>query len=160
MRRSSIISGGAAALALAAAVAAFVFYSSARKEFDAGLRQYREISSVKDDFLALKREVKLIEGKKNLTKVKGIVDAVDQVFQPLGLKDRVQSVKPISTGQKTEEKAEVEVKGVNLNEAVNILYTIENSPMLLVTRKMNMKASFENPELLNMTLTLSLVLPE
>lgn len=116
--------------------------------------------ALKDEFLSLRRKVKLVEGRKHLANVKGIVEAVDQVFNPLGLKEKVQSVKPLTTKDKNEEKAEVEIKGVDLNEMVNILYNVENSPMLLVIRKMSLKASFENPDKLNMTLTLSLVLPE
>jgi hypothetical protein len=44
-----------------------------------------------------------------------------------------------------------------MNEMVNVLYSIENAPMLLVIKKINIKTSFENPELLNITMTLSLV---
>jgi hypothetical protein len=147
-------------VALLAAALSVAWYSSAKKRLATQRNQYGEIVALKDQFLSLRREVKLVEGRKHLANVKGIVEAVDQVFNPLGLKEKVQSVKPLTTKDKNEEKAEVEVKGVDLNEMVNILYNIENAPMLLVTRKMSLKTSFENPNQLNMTLTLSLVLPE
>jgi hypothetical protein len=42
-----------------------------------------------------------------------------------------------------------------MNEMVNIFYTIEHSPMVLTVEKATVKKSFEDPELLNISLTLS-----
>jgi hypothetical protein len=155
--RISVIFAGAAALAILTAVLSLGWYSQTKEELAADRRQHEEILALKDDFLSLRDEVRLVEGKKNLTNVKGIVDAVDNVFNLLGLKEKIHSVKPLSTKEKNEERAEVEVRGVSMNEMVNILYSFENSPMPLVTRKINVKTSFENPLLLNMTMTLSLI---
>lgn len=42
-----------------------------------------------------------------------------------------------------------------MNEMANIFYRIEHAPMILTVKKATIKQSFENPELLNITLDLS-----
>ena len=113
---------------------------------------------VKDEFLSLKQRIDAVESKKNLSNVQGIVQAVDEVFLSIGLKDKVKTVK--STGRRDmkdgfEEEAELQIEKVSMNEMVNIFYKIENAPMVLTIKKASIKKSFENPELLNIILTLS-----
>jgi hypothetical protein len=38
---------------------------------------------------------------------------------------------------------------------INVFYRIENAPMVLTVKKATIKKSFENPELLNITMVLS-----
>lgn len=47
-----------------------------------------------------------------------------------------------------------------MNEMVNIFYRIENAPMILTIKKATVKKSFENPELLNISLVLSFLNPK
>ena len=128
------------------------------KELQSMRGQLAEMILLKDEFILLKQQVDSVEMKKNLAGAQGIVQAVDNVFQPLGLKDKVKSVKP---GEKREiregfeEEAVVSVEKVNMNEMANIFYKIEHVPMVLTVKKATIKKSFENPELLNLTLTLS-----
>ena len=59
-------------------------------------------------------------------------------------------------GQLNEETAEVQMEKVNLNELVNIFYKLENAPLLLSIQKVALKKSFEKPDLLDVTMTVSL----
>ena len=73
------------------------------------------------------------------------------------------SVKSTGTREKkyaSEEEAEVSVERVTMNEMVNILYRIENAPMILSVRKTSIKTSFDNPSLLNITMTVGLIKPK
>ena len=123
----------------------------------------REFLALKDEFLSLKNRINAVEERKSLTKVEGIVQAVDEIFLPLGLKNKVKSVKPTGTKElkdSIEEEAEVLVEKVDMNEMVNIFYKIENAPMIISIKKATIKTSFENPALLNIVMTISLVKPK
>jgi hypothetical protein len=120
--------------------------------------QRKEMLMLKDEFLSLKQKIDVVESKKNLSNVQGIIQAVDEVFLSIGLKDRVKTVK--STGKRDikdgfEEEAELQIEKVSMNEMVNIFHKIENAPMVLTIKKAEIKKSFENPELVNINLTLS-----
>lgn len=132
--------------------------SAGRRELKLLKEQRKEMLGLKDEFLSLRQRVEAVENRKNLTNVQGVVQAVDEVFSSAGLKDKLKTVK--SAGKREvrdgfEEEADISVEKVSMNEMVNILYRIENAPMILTIRKATIKKSFENPELLNISLVLS-----
>lgn len=132
--------------------------SSERRELKLLKERQKEMVMLKDEFLLLKQRIDVVESKKNLSNVEGVVQAVDEAFHSIGLKDKVKTVK--STGRRDikegfEEEAELQIEKVSMNEMVNIFHKIENAPMVLTIKKAMIKKSFENPELLNITLTLS-----
>ena len=151
-----------------AIVALIVFFSldlvSSQKRELAGLReQHREMSLLREDFLNLRKRIQAVESRKGLAQVEGIVQAVDEVFVPLGLKDRVKTVKPTFTKETkdgTEEGADDFVEKLSMNEMVNVFYRVDHAPMVLTVRKATVKKSFETPDRLNMSLTLSLFRPK
>ena len=156
----ALLAGGAIAVVLS--VVSVSMLSGAKKELAAVKARQQEMLELKEEFLPLRQKVQGLENKKLLSRVTGIVHAVDEVFEPLGLKGKVKSVKPLGAKEQkgvSEERAEVVVKGVNMNEMVNILYNVENAPMLLIIKKINIKTSFENPELLDLNITLSFIKP-
>jgi hypothetical protein len=79
------------------------------------------------------------------------------------LSQKVKSVKSTEARDRkyaVEEEAEVELEKVNMNEMTNIFYRIENGPFLLSVRKSDIKTNFENPALLNITMTVDLIKPK
>lgn len=136
---------------------------SLRKERDNLKAQQKEMLLLVNDYASLKYAVDIVEGKKSLSQVQGIVQAVDEVFRSMGLNQKVKSVK--STGAReqkyaSEEEAEVSVEKVSMNEMVNIFYRIENAPMILSVRKASIRTSFDNPSLMNITMTIGLIKPK
>jgi len=134
------------------------FLSSKRRELKLLKDQHKELTMLKDEFLSLRQRIDAVESRKNLSGVQGIVQAVDEVFSSIGLRDKVKTVK--STGKKEtkdgfEEEADISVEKVSMNEMINVFYRIENAPMVLTVKKATIKKSFENQELLNITLVLS-----
>ena len=132
--------------------------SSQTKELHQLQEQRKEMAVLRDEFLSLQQKIQTVENRKNLTNVQGVLQAVDEVFSSVGLKDKVKTVK--NTGKREtkdgiEEEAEVSVEKVTMNEMVNIFYRIDHAPMILTIKKVTVKQSFENPELLNITLMLS-----
>jgi hypothetical protein len=134
--------------------------ASQKKELELLREQAGEMLVLKNEFLGLREKILQVEHRKSLTNVQGIVQAVDDIFGPLGLKDNVKSVKPGGSREMTdgiEEGADVHLEKVSMNEMVNIFYRIENVPMIITVKKAVIKKSFENPELLNISLDLSLI---
>lgn len=132
--------------------------SSQTKELHQLQEQRKEMAVLRDEFLSLQQKFQTVENRKNLTNVQGVLQAVDEVFSSVGLKDKVKTVK--NTGKREtkdgiEEEADVSVEKVTMNEMLNVFYRIDHAPMILTIKKVTVKQSFENPELLNITLMLS-----
>jgi hypothetical protein len=161
-RRKLLISA-AAGIILVVSVLLVSASLSLKKEGSTLRAQKEEILLLREDFLELRDKIGSVEGKKSLTKVEGIVQAIDEVFKSTGQNQKVKSVKPTATRDKKyamEEEADIEVEKVSMNEMLNILYKIENAPMVLLIKKARLKTSFEDPSLLNMTMTIGLVKPK
>jgi hypothetical protein len=161
-RRKLLISA-AAGIILVVSVLLVNASLSLKKEGSTLRAQKEEILLLREDFLELRDKIGSVEGKKSLTKVEGIVQAIDEVFKSTGQNQKVKSVKPTATRDKKyamEEEADIEVEKVSMNEMLNILYKIENAPMVLLIKKARLKTSFEDPSLLNMTMTIGLVKPK
>jgi hypothetical protein len=153
----------AAVIILAVSVLLFTTSLSLKKEGSALRSQKEEMLLLREDFLELSKKINAAEGKKSLIKVEGIIPAIDEIFRSTGLAQKVKSVKPTATRDKkytVEEEADVEVEKVNMNELVNILYRLENAPMVLLIKKARLKTSFEDPSLLNVTMTIGFVKPK
>ena len=131
---------------------------SERKELKELKERRGEMVSLKDEFLSLRQKVNAAESKKGLSNVQGIVQAVDEVFSSLGLRDKLKTVK--STGKREtkdgfEEEADIYIEKVSMNEMANIFYRIGNAPMVLTVKKATIKKSFDSPEFLNINIVLS-----
>jgi general secretion pathway protein M len=160
--RRLIVSSGIVFLFVLSLVS-FEVSLSVKKERSALRSQEEELLALASQYEGLKRAVDSVEGKKSLTKVAGIVQAVDEVFGSLGLNEKVKSVKSAGTKEKkyaTEEEADVSVEKVTMNEMMNILYKIENAPMILSVKRTSIKSSFDDPSLLNITMTIGLITPK
>jgi hypothetical protein len=101
-----------------------------------------------------------VEQKTTSARVQGIANAVDSIVSSLGIKGKLKAVKGLGSreikGPMTEESAEMQLERVSMNELVNIFYRIGEAPVILSVKRATMKKSFENPELLDVTMTISL----
>jgi hypothetical protein len=131
-----------------------------RKELEASASKYREVSLLSSEYRSLKEQVDAVEKKTALVQPSGIAHAVDTLVASLGIKDKMKSVKAVGgreiKGSLKEESAEVQIEKATLNELVNLFYRIGEGPMMLSLKRVTMKKSFENPELLDITMTVSL----
>ena len=142
------------------AIIMFRVYLSSKDELNGLKQQQKEMQALKSEFQALKGIVDSAEAKKSLSKVQGIVQAVDELSLSLGMKAKVKSVKALGARDiryAIEEDADVQVERVTMNELVNMLYKIENAPMALSLKRVNIRTAFEDPALLNISMTLSLI---
>lgn len=137
----------------------FVLGKRARTEAEGLRSRLHELSALGDEYRSLKGGIDLLEQRRSLSKVNGVPQAVDDISSSVGLRAKVRAVKAIGSREiagGVEESAEVQLEKVTMNELINILYRIEEAPMMLAVKRLTIRKTFENPELFNATLTLSL----
>ena len=138
---------------------AMLHRASARVESSQGLHDFLEAEQA--SLAGMRDKSGVFERKRKNSKGRSVHEAVTGVIDSLGLKDKLASLQsPPGAASSEEERAEALLEGITLNELVNLLYSLENSRMLILTRKANIRTSFENPELLNATLSVSLIKPQ
>ncbi len=138
----------------------FFFERSSRKDLETLEGKQKELVSLSRDYRTLKESVDSVEQKPSLSQIRGVANAMDAISSSLGVKGKIKSVKAVASrevpGSMTEESAEVVIEKVTLNELVNLFYKIGDAPMILSVKRATMKKSFENPELLDLTMTVAL----
>jgi hypothetical protein len=133
---------------------------SLRKEIQVLKNKIKEMTVLNKEYTNLRDSIYVLENRMSLTKVAGTAQALDDIFSSLGMKGKMKSVKSFGTREiknsMKEERAEVLIERINMNELINMLFKIKDAPMLLSIKKINMKKSFENPELIDVTMTVAL----
>lgn len=141
-------------------VPAFIFERKSERELAALQTRLHEFSNLENEYNKLKVQVNAIDSKKSLSRIRSIIQAIDEVLLSLDIKEKMKSIKGIEGrdigGKTNEETAEVQMEKVTVNELVHVFYKIENAPMLLSIKKVSIKKSFALPELLDVTMTISL----
>jgi hypothetical protein len=126
-------------------------------------KKSKELSSIGKEYASIKVRIDAIRRKSSLTSENGITDALDAIVTALGIKPKMKTVKSIGTTELKqalkEEKAEVLFEGISMNELVNLFAEIDSAPVMLSVKKANMRKRFEDPELLNISLTIALYTP-
>jgi hypothetical protein len=160
-RRSLAIAGGALFLVLALFLGTTSL--SLKKEHSSLKEEKKELFALREEYLSLKTSLDSAGAGKSPAKSVGIVQAVDELFRSMGLGQKVKSVKSTDAREKkyaVEEEAEMQLEKVSMNEMTNIFYRIGNGPFLLSIRKSSIKTDFENPSLLDITMTIDLIRPK
>jgi tetrahydromethanopterin S-methyltransferase subunit G len=138
----------------------FVLEKSSNRELDTARAKLRELTVLSSEYRNMKERIDSIEKRAELTKVDGTAQAMDNVMSSLGIKGKMKSVKALGRRDikdgMTEESAEVQIEKVNMNEMVNIFHKIGDAPMILSVKRAMIKKSFEKPELLDISMTVSL----
>lgn len=120
--------------------------------------QLTEIQSLSKRFINIKNIVESKENKIGLTKTAGVVSTLEQTLNSLGLKANI--IKPLEKrriNEFIEEDAELEIKGIDLNSIVNLLYKIDNSPVPMKIKQTLIKTAFEDPDKFTLKITVSLI---
>lgn len=141
-------------------IPALIWERASSKELSQIKAKFTEFSILSAEYRSLKEQAGSIEEKSFLTKTSGIAQTLEDVFLSLGVKGKMRSIRGIGgreiKGQLNEETAEIQMEQVNMNELVNILYKLENAPLLLSIQKVAIKKSFDKPDLLDVTMTIAL----
>ncbi len=164
MTKQKQLIGMAAAAAFALVVVLAVGYSALQKSaarVDSSRALHDYLLEEKAALSTLKDKAALFEAKRRNSRGKDVHGALNEAVSSLGLNDKLTSLKsPPGAASAEDERAEARFDGLTLNELVNLQFALDNSRMLILTRKANIRVSFENPELLNVTLSVSLIKPQ
>src|SRR5208337_4363674 len=138
----------------------FVLKQHSAKELTSLRSRIKEFSVLSAEYKSFKVGIDAIEQKGSLKKEIGMAQAMDDILSSLGSKGKIKSIKGLGSreikAELREESAEVQLEKVTMNEMINIFYRVENTPLMLSIKKVAIKKSFENPELLDITMTVSL----
>jgi general secretion pathway protein M len=136
---------------------------SAERDLSALKKKYGEFSALAGEYRSLQVSIAAIERKKALTKTTTIAQAIGDISRSIGVTGKVKSIKGTGTrktpNQMNEDTAEIQIEKLSINEVVQLVYKIENAPMILAMKTVVIKKSFEDPGLLDITLTVSLFTP-
>ena len=117
-----------------------------------------EIVSMSEDVVKIKAVVESKENKIGRKKSAGIVSTLEGILKTLGLKAQV--IKPLGKtkiSEYTEDNAELEIHGADLNSIVNLLFKIDISPVPMKVKAAAIKTTFEDPDKMIFKLTISLM---
>ncbi len=120
--------------------------------------QLTEINSLSEGLLQIKSIVRSKEKKISLTNSSGVVSTIEQTLKELGIEASV--IKPLEkkhVKEFVEQDVELEIKDIDLNSIVNLIYRIENAPQPIKIKSTLIKTSFENPDRFMLKLTASLI---
>ncbi len=120
--------------------------------------QLTEINSLSEGLLQIKSIVSSKEKKIGLTNSTGVVSSLEQILKQLGIEASV--IKPLEkrhVKEFVEQDVELEIKDIDLNSIVNLIYRIENAPQPIKIKSTLIKTSFENPDRFILKLTASLI---
>jgi len=120
-----------------------------------------EFSLLSQEYDSLKGQIDVIEGRLPVGGVGGgIAGALEDVASSLGLREKVKSVKVLGsrgiTETLTEETAEVQVERLNMNEFVQMIYRLREAQTPVLLKRATAKKVFENPDLLDLSITVAL----
>ena len=117
-----------------------------------------EMNVLLEEFTNVKDSVESMERKIGLTGADSIVPALEQMLNNIGLKaDVIKPVEKKKIKEFTEETAELEIKGTDLNTIVNLLYKIENSPIPFKIKDASIRTTFEDPALFIVSMNISII---
>ena len=154
----TIITAALVILAAIFTITAYISINHLEKENKKLTGHLSEIQGLQKELIQIKDIAESKERKIGLTKITGVVPALQQLLDSLGLKAK--AIKPLEKKkikEFTEEDAELEIEGINLNQIVNLLYRIENSPFPLKVKNAAMKTAFENQNVFILNITASLI---
>ncbi|RJQ18988.1 MAG: hypothetical protein C4560_06650 [Nitrospiraceae bacterium] len=150
-----------ASLSVVAAVSVImvsVFSGNRERENKALNAQLTELMSLREATLDLKNTVESKDRKTGPGKSVGIVSTLEQTLKNLGVKATV--LRPLTKNrikEFTEEDAELEIRNIDLNSIVNLLYKIDNAPLPMKVKNVLIKTGFEDPNKFVLKLTVSVI---
>jgi general secretion pathway protein M len=89
-------------------------------------------------------------------------DTPAKIIEDIGIKGKTVKIVPLKGDERTgfvEDSADVRIDGLTINEALNLLYRLENGGRPLVIKKSNLRTRFDDPSRCDLNLILALIKP-
>lgn len=131
-----------------------------RTELDSLRRKRADLYALSREYLHWRDRLREMEERLSLVPSGGIGAALDGVVSSLGLRSKLRSLKVMgSRAVSTDWEQEIvmlEIDKLTLNELINLLYQLKEDNAFLLKRA-TIRKEWENPEHLQVTLTVGLV---
>lgn len=91
---------------------------------------------------------------------KGLVSVLESILSRLSIQTSVKKLTPGESKRThgfVESIAEIKLERLDLNQVVNLLYRIKNHPAFLSVKRFKIKSDFQEPDKLNISMTVSLI---
>ena len=121
-------------------------------------RQLDEVRTLQQDYQRQKSVVDSINSQLKNQPNFAIFSRLEELAGQTGIRSKIVYMKPtVSTPNEVynEESVEVKMDGVTLEQLVQYLHQIENSPQLLKIKRLEMKPHFDNRQILSATFRVS-----
>lgn len=133
---------------------------SAQRELESLRKKWADLQALSREYVYWKDRLKDMEERLALSPSVGIGAALDGVFSSLGLRSNLKSLKMLGSRDISEawgqEIVVVQIDKLTLNQLINLLHRLRENKTLLLKRA-TIRRAWDDSELLEMTLTVSLV---
>jgi hypothetical protein len=158
--KKTLITAGA--LVFLFILAVFLFFQERRSE--RALASAKEglsgFNALKNEYAALKADTGELERLVAMSPREGVMGSLENILAGMGLKGKIATLKAAGTRESEgliQEEAELTMKKLTLNETINVLYKLENAPMMLAIQGVELKRSFTG-NTIDLTLTAALTM--
>jgi general secretion pathway protein M len=89
-------------------------------------------------------------------------DSPAKIIDEIGIKGKSSRITPLKgeqRGEFVEDAAEAKLEALTANEAVNLIYRLESGTRPVIIKKAHIKARFDDPSRLDLTITIALLKP-
>lgn len=89
-------------------------------------------------------------------------DAPAKIIEEIGIKGKTVKITPLKGEERlgfVEDAADVRIDGLTLNEAVNLLYRLENGSRPVIVKKGNLRMRFDDPSRCDLNLSVAVLKP-
>lgn len=156
--KKSVVLGAAIIAAAIYIIVVSAHISSVNKKIDALNTQLGELKSLGSGIMEIKQLVESKERKIASANPKGIVATLDEILTSLSMKaDKMKPADKKRVDEYVEENAELEIKNIDLNGIVNLLYKIDSAPEPMKVKSIDINTTFENRDIFILNLTVSLL---
>ena len=157
-KKKLFVSAGIFALLFVAALVLQASVNNAQKRLVLMESVYAEMSGKGAALISMSEETKALKTRAAESKNMNFVSEIEKTTAEFGLSKGLKRINFIThreDGQFRADDYELKIEGVDINTAVNFIYRISNTGVLVKVRKCSMTVSFENPSLLNISLLIS-----
>jgi hypothetical protein len=152
------ISAGIVALLFAAVFMLLALVNNAQQRLVLMESVYAEMANDKTALISMAEVTKALKARAGESRNRNVVTEMERTAAEFGLSKNLKKINFITRrqdGNVSADDYELQFEGVDINTAVNFIYRISNTGILVKIRKCSMTVSFENPAMLNISLLIS-----
>ena len=157
-KKQLVAAAGILALLFIAVFVLYVGLNNAQKRLAMLESVYTEMSGNRAGLITMSEETKVLKARAAESKNRNFVSEMEKTATEFGLSKNLKKINFITHREDVRFKGddyELKLEGVDINTAVNFIYRIANTGVLVKIKKFSLSVSFENPSLLNISLLVS-----